>query len=136
MKTLILIDGQPKSGKTRLAESLVYANRLGEQWEKQSVTHWEPNFYFYDAQGNHNFDAEKWPQAHTQCKVVIKAAMKRGDNVVIVSHHFNNFWQKKYYLNLAKQYDYGVQEIFLRSRFQDAVLTLQLVESVNQALAA
>lgn len=135
MKTLILIDGQELSGKTTLGSNLAKMYRVGNEWERLSVTHHEPDFYFFDKMWNYSFDETKLPQAHTQCKIIVKGAMKRGDNAIIVSHHWDNFWQKKYYLNLAKQFDYDVQEIFLRAKFKSVIAVDNLVRETNNQLS-
>jgi len=135
LKRLILIEGSKGSGKTTLGTMLARAYQSGNAWERPAVTHWEPDFFFYDAMGMMDKDKSKLSQAMTQCKVTIKGAMKRGDEVVILSHTWRSNWERQYYLKLAAEYGYDVQEMFLRGKFKGDFLTDQLVEKANEQLA-
>lgn len=111
---LILIGGDAGAGKTQLGALLADQFKFGHPFEKLSVTHHEPDFFFYDKQGNFHFDETKMSEALTQCKVIVKGAMKRKDQIVIISHTFPSFWEKKYYLDLAKKFGYTTQEIICK----------------------
>lgn len=136
MKTLILIQGKPGSGKTTLGAQLKASlSLLGHSWERQTVLHTEPDFFFYDNMGNRRYDESKVIEAHTWCKVVVKAAMKESTDTVIISHQWDNDWQKSYFYKLAKQYEYTVQEIFCRAKFKTEAETIdKLIDVVNNHL--
>ncbi len=63
---------------------------------------------------------EKLPEAFTQCKIRVKGAMKKGVKSIVIPYTWGNHgggtWAKQYYLNLAKEFGYEVQEIFTRQR--------------------
>lgn len=117
MKQLILIDGHKGSGKSTLGEMMAECARKGWHWEHYSAVHLEPDHFFIDKEGVLKIDRTRMSEANTWCKVNSKAAMKRGDNMVVISHHFPDFWHKKYYLELAKQYGYEIKEIFLKGTY-------------------
>lgn len=117
MKQLILIDGHRGSGKTTLGEMMAECARKGWHWEHYSAVHLEPELFFLDANGIMNVDRTRMAEANTWCKSNAKQAMRRGDNLVIISHHFPDFWHKKYYLDLAERFSYEIKEIFLQGSY-------------------
>ncbi len=123
MKLLILIDGLRQSGKTTMGDALAAAYRQGFEWDSQRVMHIEPTFYFFDKDGNYHFDKTKLSQANTWMKVSVKGAMRDDrEDVIVISHHFRNLWEKKYYTDLAELHGFQVQEIYCKAQFKHVPL--------------
>ena len=110
-KILTLVRGLPGSGKTTFANTIT---------NKFSVC--EADKFFYDKEGNYNFDANKLSQAHKWCKDEVEIRMK--DNQIneqfyphiAVSNTFTKEWEMSEYFELAKQYGYQVFTIIVENR--------------------
>ena len=110
-KVLTLVRGLPGSGKS------TFANTITNEF---SVC--EADKFFYDKEGNYNFDANKLSQAHKWCKEQVEIRMK--DNQIneqfyphiVVSNTFTKEWEMNEYFELAKQYGYMVFTIIVENR--------------------
>jgi predicted kinase len=110
-KILTLVRGLPGSGKS------TFANTITNEF---SVC--EADKFFYDKEGNYNFDTNKLSQAHTWCKEQVEIRMK--DNQIneqfyphiVVSNTFTKEWEMNEYFELAKQYGYMVFTIIVENR--------------------
>ena len=110
-KILTLVRGLPGSGKSTFANTIT---------NKFSVC--EADKFFYDREGNYNFDVNKLSQAHKWCKDEVEIRMK--DNQIneqfyphiVVSNTFTKEWEMNEYFELAKQYDYMVFTIIVENR--------------------
>jgi predicted kinase len=110
-KILTLVRGLPGSGKS------TFANTITNEF---SVC--EADKFFYDKEGNYNFDANKLSQAHKWCKEQVEIRMK--DNQIneqfyphiVVSNTFTKEWEMNEYFELAKQYGYMVFTIIVENR--------------------
>jgi predicted kinase len=110
MKTLILVRGLPGSGKSTFANFI---------WNKYAIC--EADKFFYDKEGNYNFDANKLKQAHEWCRNEVEIRMK--DNMfnpqfypeIVVSNTFTQEWEMKEYYELAKKYGYRVFRIIIEN---------------------
>ena len=108
MKNLYLLRGLPGSGKSTLAEQL-------------GGSHFETDKYFYDKDGNYNFDASKLKNAHNWCQDYVGNAMilnhTTGENkTIVVSNTFTQEWEMKPYMDMAKEWGYRVFTIIVENR--------------------
>jgi predicted kinase len=112
MKELFLLRGLPGSGKSTLANSIVGSDFLICEADK----------YFYDKEGNYNFDGSKLKDAHEFCRNTVETYMK--DSLVndqfyrkiVVSNTFTQEWEMQTYFELAKQYGYRVYSLVVENR--------------------
>ena len=110
-KVLTLVRGLPGSGKSTLA---------GFIWNDYAIC--EADKFFYDKEGNYNFDATKLREAHEWCREQVEIRMK--DNQmneqfypeIVVSNTFTQKWEMDAYYKLAEQYGYKVFSIIVENR--------------------
>jgi predicted kinase len=108
---LFIIRGVPGSGKSSLAEHL---------WSSYVIC--EADKYFYDKEGNYNFDATKLGEAHKWCQSQVEIMMK--DNQVnkqyypeiVVSNTSTTEKELQPYLDLADKYGYKVVSLIVENR--------------------
>ncbi len=112
MKELFLLRGLPGSGKSTLANSIVGSDFLVCEADK----------YFYDKEGNYNFDGSKLKDAHEFCRNTVETYMK--DSLVndqfyrkiVVSNTFTQEWEMQTYFELAEKYGYRVYSLVVENR--------------------
>jgi predicted kinase len=109
-KNLILVRGLPGSGKTTFA-NLISAIDNGKKYPVISA-----DDYFYDEDGNYNFDASKLGSAHGYCKYETQKQLKKGVKYVFVANTFTKKSEFGPYINLANQYGYNVFSIIVENR--------------------
>jgi predicted kinase len=110
-KILTLVRGLPGSGKSTFANTIK---------NKYSVC--EADKFFYDKEGNYNFDGSKLREAHKWCREQVEIRMK--DNQIneqfypeiVVSNTFTQEWEMEAYVGLANQYGYKVFSIIVENR--------------------
>ena len=110
-KELILLRGVPGSGKSTLANLIT---------NEFSVC--EADKFFYDKEGNYNFDPSRLKAAHEWCRFHVETRMK--DNqvnpqfypTIVVSNTFTQEWEMDNYFDLAKQYGYRVHTLIVENR--------------------
>jgi predicted kinase len=108
---LFLVRGLPGSGKTSFATHI---------WNEYAVC--EADQYFYDKEGNYNFDPSKIKDAHAWCKNKVETMM--GDHQlneqyypeIAVSNTFTQEWEMKDYFDLANKYGYKVVSLIVENR--------------------
>ena len=112
-KILTLVRGLPGSGKS------TFANTITNEF---SVC--EADKFFYDKEGNYNFDATKLTDAHQWCREQVEIRMKdNGVNPqfyphIVVSNTFTQKWEMDAYYKLAEQYGYKVFSIIVENRHE------------------
>lgn len=94
---MILIRGLPGSGKSTLAKKIQY------QMGGIGYAHLEADQFFYDEQGNYNFDPSKLHQAHQRCLYNTRVCLT-GNQPVIVSNTFTTKKELKPYFELAREF--------------------------------
>jgi predicted kinase len=110
-KILTLVRGLPGSGKS------TFANTITNEF---SVC--EADKFFYDKEGNYNFDATKLRIAHEWCREQVETRMKDNQNnpqfypEIVVSNTFTQEWEMEAYYKLAEQYGYKVFSIIVENR--------------------
>jgi NEDD4-binding protein 2 len=110
-KVLIILRGLPGSGKSTFA-NYMFSNNI-----------FEADKYFYDEDGNYNFDATKLHAAHKWCQLQVEHAME--DNLesngqycseIVVSNTSTTEKELEPYLKLAQKYDYKVVSLIVENR--------------------
>ena len=110
-KVLVLVRGIPGSGKS------TFANLV---WNNYAIC--EADKFFYDKEGNYNFDASKLKQAHEWCQNEVETKMKDNQNnpqyypEIVVSNTFTQEWEMQAYFDLAKKYEYMVFSVIVENR--------------------
>jgi predicted kinase len=108
---LFLVRGLPGSGKTSFASAI---------WNDYSVC--EADKFFYDKEGNYNFDPSKLKEAHTWCKNQVETRMIDHQNnqqyypEIAVSNTFTQEWEMEDYFKLAEKYGYKVVSLIIENR--------------------
>jgi predicted kinase len=108
---LFLVRGLPGSGKTSFASAI---------WNDYAVC--EADKFFYDKEGNYNFDPSKLKEAHTWCKNEVETRMIDHQNnqqyypEIAVSNTFTQEWEMEDYFKLADKYGYKVVSLVLENR--------------------
>lgn len=110
-KVLFLVRGLPGSGKSTFATHI---------WSDYAVC--EADKFFYDKDGNYNFDATKLREAHAWCKNEVETRMKDNENneqfypEIAVSNTFTQEWEMEDYYKLAEKYGYKVVSLIVENR--------------------
>lgn len=109
--TLFLVRGIPGSGKSTFAHHI---------WNEYAIC--EADRYFYDKEGNYNFDPSKLKDAHQWCRNEVETRMKdhQVNNQfypeIVVSNTFTQEWEMEAYFDLAKKYGYQVVSLIVENR--------------------
>ena len=110
-KVLTLVRGLPGSGKSTFANFV---------WNDYAIC--EADKFFYDKEGNYNFDATKLRQAHEWCRNEVETRMKDNEAnpqyypEIVVSNTFTQEWEMESYYKLAEKYEYRVFSIIVENR--------------------
>jgi predicted kinase len=110
-KTLILVRGLPGSGKSTFANFV---------WNDYAIC--EADKFFYDKEGNYNFDPNRLKAAHEWCRFQVEERMKNNEEnpqyypEIVVSNTFTQEWEMEAYYELAKKYGYLVISIIVENR--------------------
>lgn len=110
-KFLILLRGLPGSGKSTFAHLM---------WSDFVIC--EADQYFYDKEGNYNFNPSKLKQAHKYCRDKVETFMKDNHSnpqyyqEIVVSNTFTRKWEMDEYFKLAEQYGYKVISLIVENR--------------------
>ena len=108
---LFLVRGLPGSGKTSFASAI---------WNDYAVC--EADKFFYDKEGNYNFDPSKLKEAHAWCKNEVESKMIEHQNnqqyypEIAVSNTFTQEWEMEDYFKLADKYGYKVVSLIIENR--------------------
>jgi predicted kinase len=108
---LFLVRGLPGSGKSTFATHI---------WNEYAIC--EADKFFYDKEGNYNFDASKIKDAHAWCKNEVEVRMKDHQinqqfyPEIVVSNTFTQEWEMEDYYKLAEKYGYKVISLIIENR--------------------
>jgi predicted kinase len=108
---LFLVRGLPGSGKSTFATHI---------WNEYAVC--EADKFFYDKEGNYNFNPSKLKDAHAWCKNEVETRMKDHQinqqyyPEIAVSNTFTQEWEMKDYYELAEKYGYKVVSLIVENR--------------------
>jgi predicted kinase len=103
-KTLFIVKGNKGSKKSEFIKKLV----------DQDFLICEADKFFYDKNGNYNFDGSKIKESHEYCRNLVETYMKDSlindqfYKEIVVSNAFTRERETIPYLELAKQYNYDV----------------------------
>ena len=107
---LFLVRGLPGSGKTSFATHI---------WNEYAVC--EADKFFYDKEGNYNFDPSKLKEAHAWCKNEVEIRMIDHQNnpqyypEIVVSNTFTQEWEMEDYFKFAEKYGYKVVSLIVEN---------------------
>lgn len=110
-KVLVIVRGLPGAGKSSFANLV---------WNDYAIC--EADKFFYDNEGNYNFDPTKLKQAHEWCQDQVETRMKDNQNnpqyypEIIVSNTFTQGWEMQKYFDLAEKYGYRVFSVIVENR--------------------
>jgi len=110
-KVLVLLRGLPGSGKSSFANLI---------WSSFVIC--EADQFFYDAEGNYNFDPSKLKEAHKYCRDKVESFMLDNEKnpqfypEIIVSNTFTREWEMEEYFKLANKYCYKVVSLIIENR--------------------
>lgn len=110
-KLLVLLRGLPGSGKSSFAKHM---------WSDFVIC--EADQFFYDLEGNYNFDPSKLRDAHKYCRDKVETFMSDNEKnpqfypEIVVSNTFTREWEMDEYLKLAKKYNYQVVSLIVENR--------------------
>lgn len=111
-KILWILRAPSGSGKSTIAEVLdIHFFRSTASCEQ-----FEADMFFYDMDGNYNFDGSKLGEAHKWCREGVEDAMNKGMQHVIVSNTSTTEKEVKPYVDLAEQYGYTVFSLVVEKR--------------------
>jgi predicted kinase len=99
MKRLTLICGPSGIGKSTLAEALV--DKLGGIWR-------EADTYFINDDMQYVFNHADLPKAHQWCQDECREWMLAGCENIVISNTFTTMWERKPYIDLAREHGYEV----------------------------
>lgn len=108
---LFLVRGLPGSGKSSFATHI---------WNEYAVC--EADKFFYDEEGNYDFDPTKLKEAHAWCKNEVEIRMKDHQvnpqfyPEIAVSNTFTQEWEMDDYFKLAEKYGYMVVSLIVENR--------------------
>lgn len=108
---LFLVRGLPGSGKSSFATHI---------WNEYAVC--EADKFFYDKEGNYNFDPTKLKQAHEWCRNEVETRMKDHQvneqyyPEIAVSNTFTQEWEMEEYFKLAEKYNYKIVSLIVENR--------------------
>lgn len=108
---LFLVRGLPGSGKSTFANAI---------WNEYAVC--EADKFFYDKEGNYNYDPSKIKDAHAWCKNEVETRMKDHQvnqqfyPEIAVSNTFTQEWEMEDYFKLAEKYNYKVISLIIENR--------------------
>jgi predicted kinase len=110
-KLLVLLRGLPGSGKSSFAKHM---------WSDFVIC--EADQFFYDPEGNYNFDPSKLRDAHKYCRDKVETFMSDNEKnsqfypEIVVSNTFTREWEMDEYFKLAKKYNYQVVSLIVENR--------------------
>lgn len=107
---LILLRGVPGSGKTTVAEVILQSpsNRSPEVLSADD--------FFYNTDGEYNFDPEKLREAHNYCQFRCSERMRQELSRIVVANTFTQEWEMKIYFDMAERYKYRVHTLIVENR--------------------
>ena len=104
MRHLFILRGVPGTGKTTLAQILTTNGNSRVPYCNYAMC--SADDFFYDEQGNYNFDPSKLGDAHKQCQERCKDAMEKEKDRIVVHNTNIELWEMEPYLKMAEAYGY------------------------------
>ena len=115
--SLILVRGVSGSGKSSFTHTIM---SLEGHWsyrtdDEENVYQICTDDFFYDSEGNYNFDVSKLSENHLKCQKQVGKWLSEGKNI-IVHNTFTQDWELKPYQILGETFDYDVFTIIVENR--------------------
>lgn len=107
-QSLTLVRGVSGSGKTEFTQFLLDLNPY--------VQCFAADDWFYDADGNYNFDASKLCEAHAWCKMQVMQAFQDPNVHVVVHNTFTTDRELAPYLEFAQELGIKVRVLVIENR--------------------
>lgn len=104
-KTLYVIRGIAGSGKSTYAKTI-------------SPNHFEADMFWELLDGTYRFDMDKLSYAHKWCQAKVSEAMFRNEKKIVVSNTFTTLSEIEPYIQMAKQFEYKVKIINMRTQYK------------------
>jgi len=104
---LILVRGISGSGKTTLAEALA-------DYSDGSVN--SADNYFYNADGEYNWEARLLPMVHAKCLKQTELDMAKGISPIFVANTFAPERELRPYIEAGEKYNYRIFTIIVENR--------------------
>lgn len=108
LNKLYLIRGVSGSGKTTVAQSL----------SEGEYPIFAADDYFYDENGEYNFNPKLLDKAHNACYENVKDALSRGIEKVFVTNTFTRDSELNPYIELGKNMGYEVHTLIVENRHE------------------
>jgi predicted kinase len=124
---LYIIRGLPGSGKSTFATHI---------WNEYAVC--EADKFFYDKDGNYNFNPSKLREAHEWCRNEVEIRMQDHQNneqyypEIAVSNTFTQEWEMTPYLELAEKYGYKVVSLIIENIRDGKNIHNVPIEKINE----
>ena len=114
MKKLIILRGVPGSGKSTYAKNLIkYLTDVGF-----TAVSYEADTYFYDKDGNYNWNPDLLNNAHMWCQHRVSEALMTHDFVIVANTNIDRKSVQKY-IKIAKECNAEYVVLRLGTRFQN-----------------
>lgn len=110
--SLILIRGIPGSGKTTMANRLLWANL------SPGMVHLEADMFHVDNRGKYVWYMDNMPKAHEWCVNAARIFLNNG-KTVIVSNTFTRLWEMEPYLEHAATLGISTKIYRMENRFKN-----------------
>lgn len=107
MSHLILVRGLPGSGKTSFTDLINYFTKR--------IVAISADDYFYDSDGNYNFDASKLWRAHRSCESRTRQALQQGF-AVMVHNTFTKTSEINPYKKIAEEEQCSFTSLIVENR--------------------
>lgn len=108
MKELFILRGIPGCGKSTVSKSLIKGIKFAD--------YYEADMYFYNEDGEYEFDAKMLKEAHTWCQGAVEDAMVDGMERIVVSNTSTMEREMEIYYKLAEDYGYTVFSLIVENR--------------------
>ena len=108
MKRLIMVMGPPGSGKSTYVR----------HHKQEEDAHFEADMFFME-DGEYKFNRERLKEAHEWCQEKTERAMINGVENIYVSNTFIKAWERKTYLDLARNYGYIVHFVRMNTMYNN-----------------
>lgn len=107
-KELFIIRGCSGSGKSTLSSALKTVDSV----------HLEADDFFYDDEGNYNFDKTMLASAHKWCQERVELEMQNATSRIVVSNTSTTEKELNPYLKLSEEHNYKVTCLVVEHRHE------------------
>ncbi|XP_055904815.1 uncharacterized protein LOC129940486 isoform X2 [Eupeodes corollae] len=105
-KVLVLMRGQPGSGKSYLSQSIVKKLLPGKDYKDFVLG---ADDYFHDARGRYRYNVERLSNAHEYCQTRAREKMSLGYSPIFIDNTNNAMWEMMPYVKAAVENGYMIE---------------------------